>query len=428
VSDVRTLDPSVKTADISQGAGLARKVTRHEARDLLRKLNSTPTSVSRCGIGVVSEGGAQLRLSAGPSGGAVAGWAGVGTCGKVWLCPVCASKILNRRTEEIQQALEVWLRQGCDAGEALWRVPRSVGFLTLTMRHDRGHSLKALWDGLLKAWRDLGKSYAWKKMRADLWIDGLIRTVEVTHGENGWHVHLHVILLLKKVPGDRRARRASVRVFAEWAKVLQAVGFDAFDAAQNFKVMHDLEATINELGEYVAKAQYGGDKARGLALEVTRSDIKGAEKGGRPPFEILRNILENLDGDTGEIRTVDGDGLVTDLALWHEWVLGSKGRRQHFWQAGLRDRLALEAVLTDDEAAAVEVGSVDDAVAQVTSSAYLRLQYRSIGSGVRFLVEVAAAYDSGGRAAVARVVQRTFGQDALMTVGYVYALTGESAA
>jgi hypothetical protein len=56
-------------------------------------------------------------------------------------CPVCSAKIRQARSEEIDRALRLWLDAG--GGAVL---------LTLTVPHDRGMALSALWDAVSLSW------------------------------------------------------------------------------------------------------------------------------------------------------------------------------------------------------------------------------------------------------------------------------------
>jgi len=64
------------------------------------------------------------------------------------------------------------------------------------------------------AWRRTTTGRAGKDFRKLLGIKGTIRALEVTHGQNGFHPHLHVLLL----PGTGRHQRLhSGPVYADLA-------------------------------------------------------------------------------------------------------------------------------------------------------------------------------------------------------------------
>ena len=62
-----------------------------------------------------------------------ASYAGLQTCGSVWVCPVCGAKVVERRRGEIQQAMA--MHRAC-GGE--------VHLLTLTVPHTRFNALDDL--------------------------------------------------------------------------------------------------------------------------------------------------------------------------------------------------------------------------------------------------------------------------------------------
>lgn len=137
-----------------------------------------------------------------------ASWKGLLTCGKVHGCCVCSARI---RAERASRA--------CHAVEGMggwWQM------LTITLRHRQGMSLKKLHRALMKTWRRTrqgGRVQRWWTER----IRASIRAVEVTHGENGWHPHLHVLLAIDgmgvvSLRGLAQARRELFRRFARFVR------------------------------------------------------------------------------------------------------------------------------------------------------------------------------------------------------------------
>ena len=68
-------------------------------------------------------------------------WANVQRCGGVWICPVCAKQITEKRREELRTGIDRWKNN--HGG--------SVLLLTLTFSHSMGQPLKGLLLGLRKA-------------------------------------------------------------------------------------------------------------------------------------------------------------------------------------------------------------------------------------------------------------------------------------
>ena len=147
---------------------------------------------------------------------------GVQSCGSVWVCPCCAAKISAHRQAEIETVLERWHARG-----------GRVGLITLTMRHHKGHGLAALWDALSKAWARVTSGRAWKSEQAEhgVMTDRVVKTgkrkgqtvtesrvhfvrvVEVPHGDNGWHVHLHVLVLLRPETTREDVEKLGAKMF-----------------------------------------------------------------------------------------------------------------------------------------------------------------------------------------------------------------------
>lgn len=286
-----------------------------------------------------------MRASLGPAGVEGAGVAGLRTCGSVWACPVCASKIALGRTDDLEAGIRSWVGMG--GGFAL---------LTLTMRHRQGQRLRDLWDGLSGAWRRFVSDGTYKRSVKAAGVEGYHRTTEVTYGDNGWHVHLHVLYFLGAGLGDQAAAHLGGVLTARWMDAVASQGFTALAAGQDWKVLHGSADALAGVAGYMVKGEYheratAPRTARQVAMEVTRSDLKAARAGSRTPFAILGDL----------VAAVEADGLVLDgeAALWSEWERASKGRRQQVWSRGLRARLGLGVEASDEDLAAVEVEGVD---------------------------------------------------------------------
>ena len=120
----------------------------------------------------------------------VAHYAGLTTCGSIWACPVCSAKIRAGRAEEIA------------AGAASWdQAVNSVYMITLTAPHDMGMKLSALLPVIADSFRKVISGRAWLKVKAVAGVAGTIRSIEITHGANGWHPHLHVLVFCRGDPG-----------------------------------------------------------------------------------------------------------------------------------------------------------------------------------------------------------------------------------
>ncbi|MBF6358466.1 protein rep [Nocardia higoensis] len=275
---------------------------------------------------------------------ALAGFGGIETCGRIWLCPVCSAKIRLRRGDEIARGVANHFGTG---GSAL--------FATATLSHEHGDELLVTFDVVAKAWRYVTNSRAWKTARERYGIVGTIKAVECTHGDNGWHPHAHIVVLLSQ-PLDTPAVFALWQSLdAAWAQGLARQGWPTGLTPYRFRLdAVQLDDSGVGLAAYVAKVQ---DK--GLGNEIARADLKKGRSGSRSPFEILSDFGENA--------------LADDLELWWEYEHATKGRSAIRWSRGLRALiLPNEKELTDEEIAAEDVGG--ELVAVLSRSLWARLR------------------------------------------------------
>ncbi|MEU5736196.1 hypothetical protein ABZ797_46535 [Streptomyces antimycoticus] len=353
---------------------------------------------------------------------------GTTRCHSIWCCPVDAAKIRSVRSDDASEACV----RHIEAGGTAYLV-------TLTARHYRRHGLAELMDAIRGAFTALtsGAQWAGDKNRGRdgerqrMGIVGIIRSTEVTHSErNGWHPHLHLIVLMGAVQNPRpeiprKANRPEGWTMPEWdptptghffvpdpkadrrdltgAELQRVRDFErmqerwdrtwanwldkhGFKPSKKHGVKWDRIKTVRDakkLGEYVAKIQEGtGKKARevGVGNEVARLDMKSGAKmrGGdatsRTPFEMLTEYrqLRALDADTAVQLGVDIDARLKRLhALWHEYETATKGRRAIEWSRHLRDALGMGEELDDQEAAEAEEGG--DGFAAVDTDTWRRI-------------------------------------------------------
>jgi hypothetical protein len=309
-----------------------------------------------------------LAVTSNTDGTRTAGYSGLASCGSVWACPQCGAKIATRRADELSKVM----RAVDEAGG-------SAFMLTLTMRHDRADRLgltkddrkrlrqlednragyeaananrwefdehqaeadaieentlrqrKGCWDVLSDAWARVTSGAAWLADQ-DLFggLLGWARVVEVTDGDNGWHVHIHALLCFgAQVSAELVAASVGARMFSRWRAALERKGFDASDA--HGWDLRRVQLGDGDLADYFTK----------IAHEVTGSHRKeGRRAGGRTPMQLLADAVDTYEESA--------------IARWWEWEQASEGRRQLTWSTGRRDlrKLAgLGAESTDEEIA-----------------------------------------------------------------------------
>lgn len=261
------------------------------------------------------------------SGAASGHLAGLCTCHSVWACPVCASKISERRREDLQAALDAARAQGLHAY-----------LLTLTHPHTRADSLPDLLRGEQDALARVLKVRATQGILARIGRVGQVRAWEVTHGRkravsHGWHPHFHLLLFCTVSLSAADRREVQGALYAQWAKACERAGLDRPREGYGCRLDGGERAA-----DYVTK--WGQEEAAwGFASELTKGHIKRAGEHGETPFDLLRALLV----DEGDRQAA---------WLYREYAGAYRGKRQLVWSRGLRERLGLDAEATDAEIAA----------------------------------------------------------------------------
>lgn len=302
---------------------------------------------------------------------------GLMKCGRIWLCPVCSATIRHRRAEEITAAVVTWIARG---GTAY--------LVTFTARHAAADRLATLMDAIqgTRADKQAGtarKPGAYQRLitggtwagRPDRGQDGIrdrvgyvgmIRATEVTLGEiNGWHPHIHAIVLVGGRTEGQRAQKRVVEVFEPstsalseleghfrgvWTSHLAKVD-PAFKPSQKHGVDFKRLATerdAHDFGKYIAKVQDGKGPAISPANELARGDLKTGRHGNMAPFELLGRIGD-LIGGVLEDEAAGHGSQAWCIAMWHEYERAVKGRRAIEWTRHLRPLLGLDGGDTDED-------------------------------------------------------------------------------
>jgi hypothetical protein len=282
-----------------------------------------------------------------------ASYRNLATCGSVWACPVCAAKVTERRRAELEQAITTWEAAG-----------GYVALLTLTFPHRADDDLGELLARLSHATRRLwGGKLA--KRDGDRWhVSGQVRALEVTHGANGWHPHMHTLLFF--APGQRPdLADLRPRLVSRWRAACSAARLlDVDDQAQLVafeRIAVDLRSGLRA-GAYVTKMGLDQEELRrhGLACEVTKAPAKKARSAkGRAPFGILRDFLD--------------DGDLADAQLFATYAAQFKGQVHLRWSKGLRAQLQLADERTDEELAAEARGEDEVALVLLPLSTWRRV-------------------------------------------------------
>lgn len=236
---------------------------------------------------------------------------GLETCGSVWACPVCASRVSEGRMVEVSKVLSDHREAGGTAYMA-----------TLTIPHGGWQTCKELKEVVTNVWRTIKQGAPWYRAKERFGYLGDARALEVTHGKNGWHPHIHVLIFFHKGVAPHEAEAFSRWLFERWARGVERKGY-GFCSTSAFT----FEQASDDSGaaEYVAKW--------GAAMELTKANIKNG-KGGRHPFQILG------DWKPGNRR---------EAGLFREYAYAFKGARQLTWGGDIRHAYTNDEELSDNE-------------------------------------------------------------------------------
>lgn len=313
--------------------------------------------IRACGFAMLAAGGT-VGVAVAPDG--RASYQGLATCGSVWECPCCAMKIKARRAEEVRQVVE---RHGADR----------CALLTLTVRHGFGDDLKRLRVSLADAWRGFTRGKSWKRFVEAAGVVGTIRALEVTHGANGWHPHLHILLLIDDpdaIDADGQLRWDAPDL--SWlSKRWRTMVARYCGAKHEPDDQHGVTIAPCRASDYISK----------LGLELSDPGAKVARGKGRTPLEIAQDIADATHAvKRGQLsRRIERD---RDVALWRLYCEAMRGARQLTWKrglkasAGIRDRTDLE-VAQDEEPAADAQAVI---VGQLSADEWAAVRSRRVGS------------------------------------------------
>lgn len=277
---------------------------------------------------------------------------GIATCGSVWCCPVCSRRVARVRGDELQRAVNQHLEAG-----------GGVHMLTATLPHHAGHSLEEVYEAVTESWRYVKNGGPWQRKAEEIGYIGAVRGTDATHGPNGWHPHIHVLLFLEEPLGEDGIEELERWIFERWRRKVRAYWKDGRTGELRCRSLrgelprHHEPVFGDPSPEHairVSESARSGDRAgeyvakMGLGKEATSMIIKGGKGEHRTPWQILLDYVA-----FGRQRGS------RDHALWAEWITTMKGKVSLYWSPGLRDRFELEEE-PDPQVDAFEGGSEED--------------------------------------------------------------------
>lgn len=268
-------------------------------------------------------------------------------CASVWTCPVCASKITERRRVEMSDALS--------------RSPWPAVMVTLTFQHDREDKLINLRHDLIYARARLKSGKWWQMLAKRYGIVGTITSTETTYGlENGHHPHSHDLYLVESVPDTGELRE---KITNKFESIMCGLG-----RYVSPEIGVKVRTTDRGAADYVSKW--------GAAFEMTKASAKDGRGQHYNPFELLY---------------LAGTGVKWAGPVFQEYAAAMKGVNQIRWSPGLRELLGLKQELTDEEI----VGAMEEddrILAQLTLKQWhVILKRNKVGE----LIEVASSGERG---------------------------------
>jgi hypothetical protein len=246
-------------------------------------------------------------------------YANLVTCASLWHCPICASKISERRRLILQPFVDNWGQM----------YGGSVLFLTLTMRHKRKEPLKHVLAGIIAASLSFRSGGWFKSFCLRFGIIGLIRALEITYGKNGWHPHLHFLIFTCQLV-DLPDLLHEIRL--KWRQVLKLHGRSA-----SYERGADISIVDSSMPSYMLKMglvvdSEDDDLAVGVghwtaAHELVKASVKLGRNGSHSPLQLLR-------------LAVVGDDKAAKL--WQEYAITLKGHNHLVWSRGFKKFLGLQ--------------------------------------------------------------------------------------
>lgn len=278
--------------------------------------------------------------------------AGLSTCGSVWACTVCTAKIQQRRRVELSTLIEKAWACG-DYRPAM---------LTFTFPHSKFDALDFMRTAMRKAFESFRNSRAYKDLLEASNYKGLVRSLELLYGVNGWHLHTHELWLIFVDFLNRPEFERIVRL--EWLKACSRSGLfgPSGEAGKAYRLYADV-ARRSDLSrsqrardrdlelfdrhiDQAAKMQIRNflDYGVHFAWDASNSDYLAKQDESRY-WGVDREMAtatskRSFDG-TGQPKGVHPHEFLIrrekgDFSRFIEYVNGMKGSAQLYWTNGLK--------------------------------------------------------------------------------------------
>lgn len=253
-------------------------------------------------------------------------YGGLAICGSVWGCPVCCAKIQERRREEISLAIEWAYRNGLKAV-----------MVTFTFPHYEFQKCADLLEKQAAAFKYLRSGKKYQEFKEEMGYRGLIRSLEVMTGRNGWHPHTHELFFVDKAASASRIKSFLLNRWKDACKKQKLIPWGKMKAFYERAV--DVKDQCSN-SDYLAKLD---DPSHwGIDRELAGSSKKRG--GGVHPFALLARFEDHDDVSAGR--------------RFLEYIEAFHGKRQLFWSHGLKDEVGVSE-LDDKELSEESQDSAD---------------------------------------------------------------------
>lgn len=250
-------------------------------------------------------------------------------CGSLWMCPVCAAKISERRRVEMATAIQFAKAQKLN-----------VFMVTVTFQHTREDKLFDLAKVLNEAYRQLKSGRWWQEFQARWQVVGVVTGTEITYGlASGFHPHKHAVFFSERPIARIYTQTIENEITERWCMLLEKQGY----YASQYHAVDVRKGDDNALA-YVSKMGKEFDtKAWGLDSELTKGIVKKSKDAERfSPFQLL-DLYAN--------------GVEWAGYKFQEYAYAMKGKNQLTFSPGLRDLLGIGADTTDQEIAEAPIAN-----------------------------------------------------------------------
>lgn len=248
---------------------------------------------------------------------------GLSYCGNLWQCPCCAGNVARTKAAEVEHAMRETAKAG---GQSV--------FVTLTQPHNSNDELKPLVQRQQASISSVMSNGTVARFLQKHGYFGQIRAFEVTHGVNGWHPHLHIIMLFDDISIIKEKEQLHAVLYKAWSTQIVKNGGMKPTEKHGVDVRLPRKGDSEEIASYVAK----------WGMEVTNSHTKkGREKTSRTPFQILDDLSDNYSK--------------RDHALLVEYAKGTHKKTRVYWSPKLKARFNVQE-FTDEQLANAPVKKV----------------------------------------------------------------------